>query len=170
LAYQSAIGAQLEVRRMVQRAEERVTTRLVGRSLWTRRDHAARIPGPSQPIKLGRRHMQPPREPPATARGCRPPALTPCLGGAASSLVSCLGPQIVEGWQRGQSISGQGHVAINAQDLRKEPYARRPRDQPTLHGEGSAGRAKPLKSILHMNPDIPIYLATGGEAMFKLTR
>src|SRR5260370_8402697 len=29
--------------------------------------------------------------------------------------------------------------------------------------------AKPLKSILHMNPDIPIYLATGGEAMVKLT-
>jgi alkanesulfonate monooxygenase SsuD/methylene tetrahydromethanopterin reductase-like flavin-dependent oxidoreductase (luciferase family) len=28
---------------------------------------------------------------------------------------------------------------------------------------------QPLKSILHMNPDIPIYLATGGEAMVKLT-
>jgi alkanesulfonate monooxygenase SsuD/methylene tetrahydromethanopterin reductase-like flavin-dependent oxidoreductase (luciferase family) len=36
-------------------------------------------------------------------------------------------------------------------------------------GEGSAGLAKPLKSILHMNPHIPIYLATGGEAMVKLT-
>ena len=36
-------------------------------------------------------------------------------------------------------------------------------------GEGSAGLAKPLKSILHMNPNIPIYPATGGEAMVKLT-
>ena len=28
---------------------------------------------------------------------------------------------------------------------------------------------KPLKSILHMNPDLPIYLATGTETMVKLT-
>ncbi len=26
-------------------------------------------------------------------------------------------------------------------------------------GEGALGVGKPLKSILHMNPDIPIYLA-----------
>src|SRR6185295_18776125 len=36
-------------------------------------------------------------------------------------------------------------------------------------GPGSAGMAKPLKSILHMNPDIPIYLGTGNEATVKLT-
>jgi alkanesulfonate monooxygenase SsuD/methylene tetrahydromethanopterin reductase-like flavin-dependent oxidoreductase (luciferase family) len=35
-------------------------------------------------------------------------------------------------------------------------------------GPGSAGLAKPLKSILHMNP-IPIYLATGSETTVKLT-
>src|SRR6202161_4239371 len=28
---------------------------------------------------------------------------------------------------------------------------------------------KPLKSILHMNPDIPIYLGTGNESTVKLT-
>jgi alkanesulfonate monooxygenase SsuD/methylene tetrahydromethanopterin reductase-like flavin-dependent oxidoreductase (luciferase family) len=31
------------------------------------------------------------------------------------------------------------------------------------------GVGKPLKSILHMNPDIPIYLATGNESTVKLT-
>ena len=36
-------------------------------------------------------------------------------------------------------------------------------------GEGAAGVGKPLKSILHMNPDIPIYLATGNESTVKLT-
>jgi alkanesulfonate monooxygenase SsuD/methylene tetrahydromethanopterin reductase-like flavin-dependent oxidoreductase (luciferase family) len=31
------------------------------------------------------------------------------------------------------------------------------------------GIGKPLKSILHMNPHIPIYLATGNESTVKLT-
>jgi F420-dependent oxidoreductase-like protein len=36
-------------------------------------------------------------------------------------------------------------------------------------GEGAMGVGKPLKSILHMNPHIPIYLATGNESTVKLT-
>jgi alkanesulfonate monooxygenase SsuD/methylene tetrahydromethanopterin reductase-like flavin-dependent oxidoreductase (luciferase family) len=36
-------------------------------------------------------------------------------------------------------------------------------------GPGALGIGKPLKSILHMNPNIPIFLATGNEAMVKLT-
>ncbi len=53
------------------------------------------------------------------------------------------------------------------------------REEPVTHegreislpytGEGAMGVGKPLKSILHMNPDIPIYLATGNEATVKLT-
>ncbi len=53
------------------------------------------------------------------------------------------------------------------------------REEPVTHegreislpyiGEGAAGVGKPLKSILHMNPDIPIYLATGSESTVKLT-
>jgi alkanesulfonate monooxygenase SsuD/methylene tetrahydromethanopterin reductase-like flavin-dependent oxidoreductase (luciferase family) len=31
------------------------------------------------------------------------------------------------------------------------------------------GVGKPLQSILHMNPNIPIYLGTGNEATVKLT-
>jgi alkanesulfonate monooxygenase SsuD/methylene tetrahydromethanopterin reductase-like flavin-dependent oxidoreductase (luciferase family) len=52
----------------------------------------------------------------------------------------------------------EGPVAHEGREIRL-PYK----------GEGSAGRAKPLKSILHMNADILIHLATGGEAMVKLT-
>jgi alkanesulfonate monooxygenase SsuD/methylene tetrahydromethanopterin reductase-like flavin-dependent oxidoreductase (luciferase family) len=36
-------------------------------------------------------------------------------------------------------------------------------------GPGAMGVGKPLKSILHMNPDIPIYLGTGNEATVRLT-
>ena len=53
------------------------------------------------------------------------------------------------------------------------------REEPVTHegreislpytGEGAAGVGKPLKSILHMNPDIPIYLGTGNETTVKLT-
>ena len=36
-------------------------------------------------------------------------------------------------------------------------------------GPGSSGLGKPLKSILHMNPRLPIWLGTGTEANVKLT-
>ena len=36
-------------------------------------------------------------------------------------------------------------------------------------GEGAAGMAKPLRMILHPNPDIPIYLGTGAESTVRLT-
>ena len=37
------------------------------------------------------------------------------------------------------------------------------------HGAGPSGIGKPLKSILHMRPDIPIYLGTGTEATVSST-
>ena len=36
-------------------------------------------------------------------------------------------------------------------------------------GEGAMGIGKPLKSILHMNPKIPIWLGTGSESNVRLT-
>jgi F420-dependent oxidoreductase-like protein len=36
-------------------------------------------------------------------------------------------------------------------------------------GEGAMGIGKPLKSILHMNPRIPIWLGTGSESNVRLT-
>jgi F420-dependent oxidoreductase-like protein len=85
------------------------------------------------------------------------------------------GPQIVEGWY-GQPWGRpyyrlKDYVAIMRKIFR--------RDEPVTHdgreislpytGEGASGVGKPLKSILHMNPDIPIYLATGSESTVKLT-
>jgi F420-dependent oxidoreductase-like protein len=78
------------------------------------------------------------------------------------------GPQIVEGWY-GQPWAKpigrtRDYVAIMRQVFRREgpvahagsaislPYA----------GEDATGLGKPLKSILHPNPSLPIYLAAGG--------
>src|SRR5215213_7456219 len=36
-------------------------------------------------------------------------------------------------------------------------------------GEGALGVGKPLKSILHMNPDIPVFLGTETDTMVRLT-
>ena len=53
------------------------------------------------------------------------------------------------------------------------------REEPVTHdgkeislpytGEGALGIGKPLKSILHMNPDIPVWLGTGMESTVRLT-
>jgi F420-dependent oxidoreductase-like protein len=85
------------------------------------------------------------------------------------------GPQIVEGWY-GQPWGRPSHrmrdyVAIMRKVFRREgpvTHAGREISLPYT-GPGAAGLAKPLKSILHMRPDIPIWLGTGSESMVKLT-
>ena len=85
------------------------------------------------------------------------------------------GPQIVEGWY-GQPWGKpyyrmRDYVAIMRKVFRREgPVTHDGRElQLPFKGEGTLGIGKPLKSILHMNPDIPIWLATGNESMVKLT-
>jgi F420-dependent oxidoreductase-like protein len=85
------------------------------------------------------------------------------------------GPQIVEGWY-GQPWGRPSHrvrdyVAIVRKVLRREgPVSHAGREiQLPYTGPGSLGFGKPLKSILHPNPDLPIWLGTGSEAMVKLT-
>ena len=85
------------------------------------------------------------------------------------------GPQIVEGWY-GQPWGRpyyriKDYVSIMRKILRRE--------EPVVHegkeislpftGDGAMGVGKPLKSILHMNPDIPIWLGTGMESTVRLT-
>ncbi len=85
------------------------------------------------------------------------------------------GVKVVEGWH-GQAWSRPGarlrdNVAIIRQALRRE--------QPVeYHGEAlhlpyagadRSGVARPLKSILHPNPDIPLWLGTGGRRNVALT-
>jgi F420-dependent oxidoreductase-like protein len=85
------------------------------------------------------------------------------------------GPQIVEGWY-GQSWGRPYYRIKDYVTIMRKIFRR---DEPVTHdgreirlpysGDGAAGVGKPLKSILHMNPEIPIYLATGNESTVKLT-
>ena len=84
------------------------------------------------------------------------------------------GPQIVEGWF-GQPWGRpyyrmKDYVAIIRKTLRREIVQHEGREiSLPFAGEGALGIGKPLKSILHMNPDIPIWLGTGTETMVRLT-
>ena len=85
------------------------------------------------------------------------------------------GPQIVEGWY-GQPWGRpyyrvRDYVAIMRKIwARQEPVTHEGREiSLPFTGEGAMGIGKPLKSILHMNPNIPVWLATGTEAMIRLT-
>src|SRR5439155_24490499 len=85
------------------------------------------------------------------------------------------GPQIVEGWY-GQPWGKpywrmRDYIQILRKVFRREgpvTHAGREISLPYT-GPGAAGLAKPLKSILHMNPDIPIFVGAVREAMVKLT-
>jgi F420-dependent oxidoreductase-like protein len=85
------------------------------------------------------------------------------------------GPQIVEGWY-GQPWGRPYHRIRDYVTIMKKIFAR---EEPVTHqgkeislpyeGPGALGVGKPLKSILHMNPQLPIWLGTGMEATVKLT-
>lgn len=85
------------------------------------------------------------------------------------------GPQIVEGWY-GQPWGKPYYRIKDYVSIMKKIWAR---EEPVVHegreislpftGAGALGIGKPLKSILHMNPDIPIFLGTGMEATVRLT-
>ena len=96
-------------------------------------------------------------------------------GGRVIAGLGVSGPQIVEGWY-GQPWGKpywrlRDYVAIMRKVFaRKSPVQHEGREISLPYtGPGSAGLAKPLTSILHMRPDIPIWLGTGGESTVKLT-
>ncbi len=96
-------------------------------------------------------------------------------GGRVIAGLGVSGPQIVEGWY-GQPWGKpywrlRDYVAIMRKIFaRKAPVQHEGREISLPYtGPGSAGLAKPLTSILHMRPDIPIWLGTGGESTVKLT-
>ena len=85
------------------------------------------------------------------------------------------GPQIVEGWY-GQPWGKpnpriRDYVAIIRKILAREEPVTHDGKEISLpyEGPGSAGLAKPLRSILHMNPNIPIWLGTGTETNVRMT-
>lgn len=85
------------------------------------------------------------------------------------------GPQIVEGWY-GQPWGKPYYRIKDYVQIMKKIWAR---EEPVTHdgkeislpytGEGALGVGKPLKSILHMNPDIPVFLGTGMESTVRMT-
>jgi F420-dependent oxidoreductase-like protein len=96
-------------------------------------------------------------------------------GGRVIAGLGVSGPQIVEGWY-GQPWGKpywrlRDYVAIMRKIFaRKSPVQHEGREISLPYtGPGSAGLAKPLTSILHMRPDIPVWLGTGGESTVKLT-
>jgi F420-dependent oxidoreductase-like protein len=85
------------------------------------------------------------------------------------------GPQIVEGWY-GQPwgdprVRLRDYVTIMRKVLRREGPVSHDGMEITLpyRGPGSSGLGKPLKSVLHTDPNTPIYLGTGTPANVKLT-
>lgn len=171
-------GAHLEVPvALVQRAEE-----LGYDSVWSAEAYGsdaitplAYLAAKTNRIKLGTGIMQLAARTPANAAMSAASIDAMSGGGRFIAGLGVSGPQIVEGWY-GQPWGKpyyrvKDYVAIMRKIFkREEPVTHEGREiSLPYQGEGSAGLAKPLKSILHMNPDIPIYLATGGETMVKLT-
>ena len=85
------------------------------------------------------------------------------------------GPQIVEGWY-GQPWGKpadriRDYVAIMKKILKREgPVTHDGREISLPYkGPGSSGLGKPLKSILHGNPDIPIMLGTATPGNIRMT-
>ncbi|MBI2767239.1 MAG: LLM class F420-dependent oxidoreductase [Chloroflexi bacterium] len=85
------------------------------------------------------------------------------------------GPQIVEGWY-GQpwgrpNTRIRDYVAIMRKIFEREAPVSHAGKEISLPytGPGAMGIGKPLKSILHMNPKLPIWLGTGTEMNVKMT-
>ena len=84
------------------------------------------------------------------------------------------GPQIVEGWY-GQPWGKpakrlEDYITIIRKILKREEHVSHKGTEIQLPytGSGALGQGKPLKSILHTNPDIPIWIGCGGKISTQL--
>jgi F420-dependent oxidoreductase-like protein len=162
---------------LVQRAEA-----LGYDSVWTAEAYGsdavtplAFLAGKTQHIKLGTAIMQLAARTPANAAMSAATVDALAGGGRFIAGIGVSGPQIVEGWY-GQPWGKpywriKDYVEIMRKVFRREGPVKHEGREISLPytGPGAMGVGKPLKSILHMRPDIPIYLGTGNEATVKLT-
>ena len=170
--------AQLDIPvKLVQRAEE-----LGYDSVWTTEAYGSDAVTPlaylaalTKRIKLGTGIMQLAARTPANAAMSAATVDAMAGGGRFIAGLGVSGPQIVEGWY-GEPWGKpyyrmKDYVAIMRKIFRREGPVTHDGKEYSLPytGPGALGIGKPLKSILHMNPDIPIYLATGNESTVKLT-
>jgi F420-dependent oxidoreductase-like protein len=162
---------------LVQRAEE-----LDYDSVWTAEAYGsdavtplAFLAGKTSRIKLGTAIMQLAARTPANCAMSAATVDALAGGGRFIAGLGVSGPQIVEGWY-GQPWGKPYWRIKDYVEIMRKVFAR---EAPVAHagteislpytGPGAMGVGKPLKSILHMRPDIPIYLGTGNEATVKLT-
>jgi F420-dependent oxidoreductase-like protein len=170
--------AQLDVPvKLVQKAEE-----LGYDSVWSAEAYGSDAVTPlaylaalTKRIRLGTGIMQLAARTPANAAMCAGTVDALAGGGRFIAGLGVSGPQIVEGWY-GEPWGRPYYRIRDYVAIMRKIFAR---EEPVTHdgreislpykGEGAMGVGKPLKSILHMNPHIPIYLATGNESTVKLT-
>ena len=163
--------------KLVQRAEE-----LGYDSVWTAEAYGSDAVTPlaylaalTKRIKLGTGIMQLAARTPANAAMSAATVDAMAGGGRLIAGLGVSGPQIVEGWYREQwgkpYYRMKDYVAIMRKIFKREgPVTHDGKEYALPYtGPGALGIGKPLKSILHMNPDIPLYLATGNESTVKLT-
>ena len=163
--------------KLVQRAEE-----LGYDSVWSAEAYGSDAVTPlaylaalTKRIRLGTGIMQLAARTPANAAMCAGTVDALAGGGRFIAGLGVSGPQIVEGWY-GEPWGRPYYRIRDYVAIMRKIFAR---EEPVPHdgreislpykGEGAMGVGKPLKSILHMNPHIPIYLATGNESTVKLT-
>src|SRR6266478_4535581 len=125
-------------------------------------------------IKLGTAIMQLAARTPANAAMSAATVDAMAGGGRFIAGIGVSGPQIVEGWY-GQPWGRPYYRMRDYISIVRKIFERR---EPVVHdgkeialpytGPGAAGLGKPLKSILHMNPNIPIFLGVANEASVKL--
>ena len=162
---------------LVQRAEE-----LGFDSVWTAEAYGSDATSPlaylaavTKRIRLGTAIMQLAGRTPAMA--AMQAATIDALAGGDRFVagLGVSGPQIVEGWY-GQPWGKpywriRDYVSIMRKIFEREAPAAHEGKEISLpySGEGAMGVGKPLKSILHMNPNIRIWLGTGSESNVRLT-
>ena len=151
-------------------------------SVWTAEAYGsdavtplAYIAGQTSRIKLGTAIMQLAARTPANAAMSAATVDALAGGGRFIAGLGVSGPQIVEGWY-GQPWGRPYYRLKDYVEIMRKVFRR---EEPVTHegreislpyeGEGAAGVGKPLKSILHMNPDIPIYIGAGNPATVRLT-
>ena len=171
-------GAQLHVPTdLIRRAEA-----LGFDSVWTAEAYGsdavtplAFIAAHTSKIRLGTGIMQLAGRPPAM---CAMQCMTVdslAGGGRMIAGLGVSGPQIVEGWY-GQPWGKPYWRLRDYIQIMRKVFAR---EEPVSHdgreislpftGDGSVGLGKPLRSILHGDPQLPIWLGSGSEATVKLT-
>ena len=168
-----------EMRVPVERVQ--LAERLGYDSVWTAEAYGsdavtplAYLAGKTERIRLGTAIMQIAARTPANCAMSMATVDAMAGGGRVIAGLGVSGPQIVEGWY-GQPWGRPYYRLKDYITIMRKIFAR---EEPVTHagreialpytGPGSAGLAKPLKSILHMNPKIPIWLGSGNEAPVKL--